>query len=131
MLAGLSLPAIVSLATATTPGKPWREVALSFLIAATGLFFAGFQITIGSVYARLYHWGKFRAGLTVVGIIFLVVTLIVLILGVAGHSWAAIAMAVLVLGGLTQPLARIWLRCSREVGWRGWLAGLESAYVIR
>jgi hypothetical protein len=57
VLAGFSLPAIVSLATAAKPGQPWRDIALSCLIAATGFFLASFQLTIGSVYVRLYDWG--------------------------------------------------------------------------
>jgi hypothetical protein len=58
VLAGFSLPAIVTLATATTPGQPYRDIALSCFIAATGLFLASFQLTIGRVYIRLYEQGK-------------------------------------------------------------------------
>lgn len=106
VLAGLSLPAIVSLATATTPGKLPRDVALSFLIMATGFFLASFQLTLGSVYVQFYNWGTFRAGLSVAGIVCVMVALIVLVGAVAGYSWSVIAMAVLVLGGSTQLL--VW-----------------------
>jgi hypothetical protein len=109
VLAGFSLPAIVSLATATTPGQPWRDIALSCLISATGFFLASFQLTIGSVYIRLYDWGTFRAVLTAAGIGLLIVAVIVLVAAVAENGWVDIALAVLCLGGTSQLLARGWL----------------------
>ncbi len=105
VLAGLSLPAIVGLATATTPGKLSREVALSFLIMATGLFLASFQLTIGSVYTRGYNWGNLRAALSFLGIVSLIVALVVLVTAVGVHWWVVIAVIVLVLGGISEPFS--------------------------
>jgi hypothetical protein len=110
VLAGFSLPAIVSLATAAKPGQPWRDIALSCLIAATGFFLASFQLTIGSVYVRLYDWGTVRALLTATGIGLLIVALIVLVAAVAESGWVDIALAVLCLGGVSQLIVRLWLR---------------------
>jgi hypothetical protein len=127
LLAGLSLPAIVALATAKDPDKPSREIALSFLIMATGLFLASFQLTIGPVYMRTYHWGMFRAGLSVVGILFLIVALSVLIGAVAGwrHWWVVIVVVVLGAGGITQLVA--WVSLNLLTWYRSRRLGLPPA----
>ena len=110
VLAGFSLPAIVTLATAGTPGQPYRDIALACFVTATGLFLAGLQLTIGRVYIRLYTWGKLRSGLTFSGIVLLVAALMVLIAAVSDHWWIDLALAVLGLGGITQALALGWMR---------------------
>jgi hypothetical protein len=110
VLAGFSLPAIVSLATGTTPGQPYRDISVACFITATGFFLASFQLTIGGVYRRLYGWGKFRAGLTFSGILLLVTALMVLVAAVSDHWWMDLALAALALGGLTQGLALGWLK---------------------
>ena len=92
------------------PSQPWRDIALSCLIAATGFFLASFQLTIGSVYVRLYDWGTFRAVLTATGIGLLIVALIVLVAAVSESGWVDIALAALCLGGVSQLLVRSWLR---------------------
>jgi hypothetical protein len=105
LMAALSLPAIVTLATSTRPAGLPSKVALSFLIMATGLFLASFQLTIGSLYVRLYHWGAFRFLLSFAGILSMIVALVVLVVAVAGDSWVIIvAIAVLALGGATSIL---------------------------
>jgi hypothetical protein len=105
IMAALSLPAIVTLATSTSPLGLASKVALSFLIMATGLFLASFQLTIGSLYVRLYHWGAFRFLLSFAGILSMIVALVVLVVAVAGDSWFIIvAIAVLALGGATSIL---------------------------
>jgi len=110
VLAGFSLPAIVSLATGTTPGQPYRDISLACFITATGFSLVSFQLTIGGIYRRLYGWGKLRAGLTFSGILLLVTALMVLVAAVSDHWWMDLALAALGLGGLTPALAQGWLK---------------------
>ncbi len=117
VLAGFSLPAIVSLATAKTPVQPYRDIALSCLITATGFFLISFQLTIGRVYRQLFNWGTLRAGLTFFGIVFLVAAVMVLVAAVAQHWWVNLALAALGLGGLTQALALGWLKLPISRRW--------------
>jgi hypothetical protein len=116
VLAGFSLPAIVSLATGTTPGQPYRDISVACFITATGFFLASFQLTIGGVYRRLYGWGTFRAGLTFAGILLLVTALMVLAAAVSHYWWMDLALAALALGGLTQGLALGWLKLRSAKG---------------
>jgi hypothetical protein len=110
VLAGFSLPAIVTLATATTPVQPYYDIALSFFITATGLFLISFQLTIGGVYIRLYNWGKLRVGLTFFGVVFLVAAVMVLVAAAIEYWWMYLALAALGLGGLAGALALLWLK---------------------
>src|SRR5579859_4387601 len=52
VFAGFSLPAIVTLIAARFPGPPWRQIALSLLIASTGLFMGSLQLSIGRLQQR-------------------------------------------------------------------------------
>lgn len=118
VLAGFSLPAIVSLATGTTPGQPYRDISLACFITATGFFLISFQLTIGRVYRQLYSWGKLRAGLTFAGILLLVTALMVLAAAVSDHWWMDFALAALGLGGLTQVFALGWLTLKSSISRR-------------
>jgi hypothetical protein len=108
VLAGLSLPAIVTLATTNVPGQPYRDIALACFAGSTGLFLASFQLTIGYVYVRLYgdKWGYVRSGLTILGIGALAAAVTAIISGVAIHWWIDIALAVLCFGAATQVIVR-------------------------
>jgi hypothetical protein len=108
VLAGLSLPAIVTLATTNVPGQPYRDIALACFAGSTGLFLASFQLTIGYVYVRLYgdKWGYVRSGLTILGIGALAAAVTAIIAGVAMHWWIDIALAVLCFGAATQVIVR-------------------------
>jgi hypothetical protein len=107
VLAGFSLPAIVSLATSSTPRQPAHDIALTLFVASTGCFLASLQLTIGWVYVRLYgpRWGAVRNTLTFTGIALLVAAVMVLTEAVARYSWPDLALAVLGLGGMTAIFA--------------------------
>ena len=113
VLAGFSLPAIVTLATVNVPGQPYRDIALGCFVGSTGLFLASFQLTIGTVYVRLYGdiWGFVRSGLTVLGIGALAAAVTAIVAGVAKSGWIDIALGVLCAGAVTQLIARpiIWV----------------------
>jgi hypothetical protein len=112
VLAGFSLPAIVSLATSSTPGQPYRDIALACFISATGCFLASLQLTIGRVYIYTYG-GKLRSGLTFAGIMLLVAALMVLVASVSEHWWTYLALGVLGVGGSTSALAIAWVTRGR------------------
>lgn len=108
VLAGFTLPTIVILATSKDAQTTNQGIALACFIAATGCFMASFQLTIGWVYTEVHGLGRFRAGLTFLGIALLVVALVVLVADLPGHWWADVALAILVLGALTSGFTQAW-----------------------
>jgi hypothetical protein len=103
VLAGFTLAAITALATATSmkPVQPWRDLALSYMIMATGFFLASLQLSAGDLYrSHRKDWSTGRASLTFAGIVLLAAALIVLVAAVADNWWVNVALAVLGLGGL-------------------------------
>ena len=101
VLAGFTLAAITGLATSNKPGQPWSDLALSYMIMATGFFLASIQLSVGDLYrSHLKDWGTGRATLTFIGIALLVAALIVLVAAVAAHWWVTVALVVLGLGGV-------------------------------
>jgi hypothetical protein len=114
VLAGFSLPAIFTLATSDIPGQPWRDITLSFMAIATGLFLAGYQLTIGSLYTHFHDsWGKARAAISFSGMAFLVAALIVVIAAAVHRWWVVFPLLVLFLGGIIPLGVRGWLVINR------------------
>ena len=109
LLAGFTLPTIVILATLPeNPQTTFQNIALACFIAATGCFMASFQLTIGWVYTEVFGLGRYRAKLTFVGIVLLVVALMVLVAAMPGHWWTDVALGILVLGALTSAFTEAW-----------------------
>jgi hypothetical protein len=114
VLAGFSLPAIVTLATSDIPSQPWRDITLSFMATATGLFLAGYQLTTGSLYTHFREsWGKARAAISFSGMAFLVAALIVIIAAAVHRWWVVFPLLVLFLGGIIPLGVRGWLAIQR------------------
>jgi hypothetical protein len=115
VLAGFSLPAIVTLATTsvTVLSQPYHDIALGCFVASTGLFLASFQLTIGTVYVRLYGqtWGFIRSLLTILGIGALAAAVTAIVAGVTKNGWVDIALATLWVGAAIQVIGRtvIWV----------------------
>lgn len=113
LLAGFSLPTMVGLVASPSPGQPWKDLALACLIAASGLFLAGYQLSIGSLYERYREpLGDLRAGLSFAGIVLLTVALITIIGAATAHWWVTAALAVFAAGGVLPILLRAWLHLS-------------------
>ena len=113
LLAGFSLPTMVGLVAGQTPGQPWRDLSLSCLIAASGLFLASYQLSIGSLYERYRDsLGDLRAGLSFAGILLLIAALIVFVGAAAAHWWASAALAVFAFCGVASVGLRAWLHRS-------------------
>ncbi len=116
LLAGFSLPTMVGLVASQTPAQPWRDLSLSCLIAASGLFLASYQLSIGSLYERYRKpLGDLRAGLSFAGILLLIIALIVFVGAATTHWWVTAALAVFASGGVAPILLRGWLRLSGRV----------------
>ena len=119
VLAGFTLAAITGLATATStkPEQPWRDLALSYMIMATGFFLASFQLSVGDLYRfRRVRWATGRASLTFTGIALLAASLIVLVAAVAAHWWVTVALVVLGLGGVIPMGFQLWHYLHRPEG---------------
>jgi hypothetical protein len=121
LLAGFTLPPVALLASGSTPGQPWRDVALSLFVVATGLLLCGFLLSIGSLYRDgLPPWGAVRFGITLVGLLSFTAALAVVIVAGAGPGLRDLAAAILVLAVLF-PMA---LRIGKSVrpGWGIWVS---------
>jgi len=116
LLAGFSVPAIISLAASNSPAQPWRDITLAFMATATGLFLAAFQLAIGSVYTYFHQsWGYARAAISFSGIAFLVAALIVVIASTVDRWWIVFPLLLLFLGGIGPVVVRVWLNMTHRL----------------
>lgn len=111
VFAGFSLPAIVTLIAARFPGSPWRQIALSLLLASTGLFMASLQLSIGRLQQRYDSKSAqdFRGGLSVAGIVLVAAALGCLVWAAVHSAWLVLPFAVLFAGGVVPALGMIIL----------------------
>ena len=109
VFAAFTLTAIATFSSNTTLGQPWHDIVLSLLIAATGLFAASIQFSIGTLYERYPNLGKFRAGLTLVGLAFVTASLFFAIRPAIDSLWLWLPLSVLLVGGLIPGLWILWL----------------------
>ncbi|HEY6279610.1 MAG TPA: hypothetical protein VIX86_25140, partial [Streptosporangiaceae bacterium] len=103
IFAGFSLPTIINFASSKYPGAPWHDVVLSLLIAATGLFMASIQMSIGRLYEtydKYPRFRSFRASLTILGIVLVALSLTFLAWPVVGRWWIWLPLGVLLIGGI-------------------------------
>ena len=110
ILAAFSLPTIISFISSKQPGQPWHDVILSLLVAATGLFMASIQLSIGTLYKRYPDAGPFRALLTLVGIVLIALSLFVLVWPTIDRWWLWLATGVLLAGGIAPSLWTLVLK---------------------
>ena len=104
ILAAFTLPTIISFISSKHPGPPWHDIILSLLVAATGLFMASIQLSIGTLYKRYPDAGPFRASLTLVGIVLIALSLFFLVWPTIDRWWIWLAAGVLLAGGIAPSL---------------------------
>jgi MFS family permease len=104
VFAAFSLPTIISFISSKHPGPPWHDVILSLLIAATGLFMASIQLSIGTLYNRYPNAGPIRAALTLFGIALIALSLFFLVWPTIDRWWLGLAAGVLLAGGVAPSL---------------------------
>ncbi len=103
ILAGFSLPAIITFVASRYPRAPWHDAVLSFLVAATGLFIASMQLSIGRLYEKYdgnLRFRSFRAFLTILGLILVAFALAFLVWPVVRRWWIWLPLGVLLIGGV-------------------------------
>lgn len=113
VFAAFSLPTIVTLSLSR---QPWHDAVLALLIAATGLFMASMQFSIGTLYETYTsdRARKFRAGLTLAGLALIALALFFEVYPVMDSSWLWLPLIVLLAGGL-GPAA--WILKIEVPGW--------------
>ena len=107
VFAAFSLPAIIAFMSGTSPAAPWYGIVLSLLIAATGLFMASIQLSIGPLYEnhkKEQVWSSWRAGFTLWGIVLVTIAVTILVAAAVHHWWVAPAAIVLLAGGTVPGL---------------------------
>jgi MFS family permease len=115
VFAGFSLPATIIFSTMTSPGQPWHDAVLSLLVAATGLFMAGIQLSIGRLHRRYdrYEWMRnLRAFLTILGIALVASALTLLVWSETGEWWVWPPLGVLLAGGFGPGIWTLYVSVS-------------------
>jgi hypothetical protein len=99
VFAAFSLPTIVTLSLSH---QPWHDAVLALLIAATGLFMASMQLSIGTLYETFtsQRAQQFRAGLTLGGVALVALALFFEVYPVMDSDWLWLPLIVLLVGGL-------------------------------
>jgi MFS family permease len=113
VLAGFSLPAIITFASGTYPGPPRHNIILSLLIAGAGLFMASIQLSIGPIYDKYAKTSRsLRGGFTLLGVCLVVVALFVLCAPLFQQWWSGLALIVLLIGGILPAFltAYLWIQ---------------------
>lgn len=115
VFAAFTLPTIVVFITQVEPVQPWYDVVLSLLIAATGLFMASIQFSIGTLYIAYPGAAKVRAGLTLFGLVLVAASLFFAAWPHIDSHWLWLPMGILLVGGLVPV---IWIARLEIPGWR-------------
>jgi MFS family permease len=117
IFAAFSLATIIAFVSSNNSGQPWHAAILSFLTAATGLFMASIQLSIGRIYDRhkTERFRHIRAGLTFMGIVCVTLALFFSVYPMIHEWWGWLAVGFLLVGGIgpsiwTLYLFRPWLR---------------------
>jgi MFS family permease len=99
VFAAFSLPTILTLSSSH---QPWHVTVLGLLIAATGLFMASMQFSIGTLYDtyKSYPARQFRAGLTLAGVVLVALALFFEVYSVLDSGWLWLPLVILLVGGL-------------------------------
>ena len=114
VFAAFSLPTIVGFSSSTHPGPPWHDIVLSLLIAATGLFMASIQFSIGTLYETYPNAGKFRAGLTLFGLVLVALSVFFMVRPMIDSRWLWLPLSVLLAGGIAPG---IWILRLESPAW--------------
>lgn len=121
VFAAFTLPAIIVFITTVKPVQPWYDVVLSLLVAATGLFMASIQFSIGTLYNTYPGAGKLRAGLTLLGLVLVAASLFFAVWPLIDSRWLWLPLGVLMAGGLVPVL---WIARLEIPGWH-WVRRLS------
>jgi MFS family permease len=111
IFAAFSLATIVAFVSGNNSGQPWYAAILSFLTAATGLFMASIQLSIGRIYDRHNDeaFRHIRAGLTFAGIVCVTLALFFSIYPMIHEWWGWLAVAFLMAGGIGPSIWTLYL----------------------
>ena len=130
VFAGFSLPAIIAFASGTYPGPPRHNVILSLLIAGAGLFMASIQLSIGPIYDKYAKTSRsLRGGLCLLGICLVAVALSVLCAPLFQQWWSALALIVLLAGGILPAVLTACLWSRERSGKRRGISGSDQATI--
>ena len=111
IFAAFSLPTIIAFASSSNSGQPWHAVILSFLVAATGLFMASIQLSIGRIYDhhKSDRFRHIRAGLTFMGIVCVTLALFFSVYLMIDEWWEWLAVGLLLIGGVGPSIWTLYL----------------------
>ncbi len=88
---------------------------LSLLVAATGLFMASIQFSIGTLYITYPGAAKYRAGLTLLGLVLVAASLFFAVWPLIDSRWLWLPLGALLAGALVPV---IWIARLEIPGWR-------------
>jgi len=111
IFAAFSLATIIAFASSNGSGQPWHAAILSFLTAATGLFMASIQLSIGRIYDRHNSdlFRHIRAGLTFTGIVCVTLALFYAVYPMIREWWGWLAVISLLAGGIGPSIWTLYL----------------------
>ncbi len=113
IFAGFSLPTIFVFVHSGYPSPRWHDAVLSLLLAATGLFMASIQLSIGRLndrYGKSVAFRQFRAYLTVIGIVAVAFALTFLACAEVSGWWIWLPLGVLLLGGVGPGAVMLFVK---------------------
>jgi MFS family permease len=116
IFAAFSLATIIAFVSSSNSDQPWHAAILSFLAAATGLFMASIQLSIGRIYDRHKTEGfrHIRAGLTFMGIVGVTLALFFSVYPMIHEWWGWLAVASLLAGGIGPSIWTLYLFLPRS-----------------
>lgn len=113
IFAVFSLPTIFVYVASDHPRSRWHDAVLSLLLVATGLFMASLQLSIGRLhdrYGKSIKFLRFRAYLTIIGIVVITLALTFLVCSQVGGWWIWLPLAVLLIGGLGPGAVMLFVK---------------------
>jgi hypothetical protein len=116
IFAAFSLATIIAFVSSSNSDQPWHAAILSFLAAATGLFMASIQLSIGRIYDRhkTEVFRHIRAGLTFTGIVGVTLALFFSVYPMIHEWWGWLAVAFLLTGGIGPSIWTLYLFLPRS-----------------
>lgn len=126
IFAAFSLPTIFVFVGSAYPSPRWHDAVLSLLLAATGLFMASIQLSIGRLndrYGKYVTFRLFRAHLTIIGIVVVAFALTFLVCSQISGWWIWLPLAVLLIGGVGPGAVMLFVKDTEDDGTPGARAG--------
>lgn len=111
IFAAFSLATIIAFVSSNNSGQPWHLAILAFLTAATGLFMASIQLSIGRIYDlhKTEGFRHIRAGLTFTGIVCVTLALFFSVYPMIHEWWGWLAVGSLLGGGIGPSIWTLYL----------------------